>query len=173
METLLHIIAYTIPGIIVFITAFYSIKLFMKNDQDKRNAEIREKTVSVSIPIKLQAYERLVLFLERVNPESLLIRTQSAEMSAGQLHHDILVTIRAEFEHNLSQQIYISSQSWLAVKRAKEVLIKIINEEAAKIAVNAPASALSEGILIRIIQMKDNPIQIAIDTLKSEVSTFL
>ena len=173
METFLEIIKFTIPGVIVFLTAYYSIKLFMDNEQKKREAEQKSGSLQITIPSKVQAYERLVLFLERINPESLLIRTQSIDMSAGQLHHDLLVTVRAEFEHNLSQQIYISTQSWLAVKRAKEVLIKIINEEAAKLSTNAPGTNLCEGILLQIINIQNNPIQVAIDTLKIEASTFI
>lgn len=173
METFLDILKFTIPGVIVFLTAYYSIKLFMKNEQQKRDYDFKNQGQKITTPIKVQAFERIVLFLERINPESLLVRTQANEMSAGQLHHDLLITVRAEFEHNLSQQIYLSSQSWMAVKQAKEILIKIINQEAAKLTVHAPASALSEAILVQIMQMKDNPIQIAIDILKLEASSFI
>lgn len=173
METFLHILTFTIPGLIVFFTAYYSIKLFMENEQKKREIDAKTNNQKISTPIKIQAFERLVLFLERINPESMLIRTQTNDMSAGQLHNDLLITVRAEFEHNLSQQIYISQSSWLAVKQSKEILIKIINEEASKLTNHAPATALSQGILIHIMSLKNNPIQIAIDTLKVEASNFI
>lgn len=173
METLRTILLITIPSIIVFGTAFFSIKLFFANEQKKRDSEQSSHNQKITIPIKLQAYERLILLLERINPESLLVRIQNANASSGQLHNDLLIAVRAEFEHNLSQQIYITPQSWLAVKRAKEVLIKIINEEASNIAVHAPASALSQAILMRIVSLTDNPIQLAIDALKLEVTRFL
>jgi len=184
MGTILEILKLTIPGVIVFFTAFYSIKMFLKNDEQKRNEEYKNELTNKEIdyriqtqnhttPIKIQAFERLVLFLERINPESLLVRIQSAEMTAGQLHQDLLIAVRAEFEHNLSQQIFVSHKTWLAVKQAKEIMIKTINQEANKLSVNAPASALSEAILRNIIAQNENPIQLAIDILKIEASTFL
>jgi len=173
METLRIILLIVIPSALVFATAYFSIKQFFTNEQKKRESELFSNNQKITIPIKLQAYERLVLFLERINPQSLLVRIQNPHATAGQLHNDLLIAVRAEFEHNLSQQMYVSPASWLAVKRAKEVLIKIINEEASKIAVNAPASALSEAILMRIVALTDNPIQVAIDTLKVEVTRFL
>lgn len=172
MQTILEILKHTIPGVIVFFTAFYLIKMFMKNESDKRRDELRAYNQKITTPIKVQAYERLVLLLERINPESLLLRTQTPQMQAGQLHNDLLVTVRAEFEHNLSQQIYVSPQCWLAVKRAKEALITVINEEAAKIAATAPAHTLSAAILTRMITQK-NPIPIAIDALKIEAQGFI
>lgn len=172
MQTILEILKLTIPGLIVFFTAFYLIKMFMKNESEKRSDELRAHNQKITTPIKVQAYERLVLFLERINPESLLMRTQVPHMQAGQLHNDLLVSVRAEFEHNLSQQIYVSPASWLAVKRAKETLITMINEEAAKIAETAPAQTLSAAILTRMITQK-NPIPIAIDALKIEAQSFI
>ncbi|HON51617.1 MAG TPA: hypothetical protein P5243_01875 [Bacteroidales bacterium] len=173
METLRIILLIILPSALVFATAYFSIKQFFTNEQKKRESENLIQNQKITVPIRLQAYERLILLLERINPQSLLLRIQNSNSTAGQLHNDLLIAVRAEFEHNLSQQIYISSQSWLAVKRAKEVLIKIINEEASKIAVNAPASVLSEAILMHIVSLSDNPIQIAIDTLKVEVTRFL
>ncbi len=83
-------------------------------------------------PIKLQAYERIVLFLERISLESLLLRVSSPDMSASQLHTALLNAIRNEFEHNLSQQIYMSPQAWEVVSNASSNMIKIINSEAEK-----------------------------------------
>ncbi|MDR2964076.1 MAG: hypothetical protein LBU90_10660 [Bacteroidales bacterium] len=172
MYTIIEILKLTIPGVIVFFTAFYLIKMFLKNESEKRKDDLRAQNQKITTPIKVQAYERLVLFLERINPESLLLRTQTPHMQAGQLHSDLLATIRAEFEHNLSQQIYVSPACWLAVKRAKETLITIINEEAAGIAATAPAHTLSAAILSRMITQK-NPIPIAIDALKIEAQGFI
>src|SRR5664279_4859418 len=106
METLSDILKITIPALIVFFTAWLVLKNMIKNDQDKRRQELILQNSRVVTPIKLQAYERIILFLERISLESLLIRVSSPEMSAVQLHSAMLSALRSEFEHNLSQQIY-------------------------------------------------------------------
>jgi len=173
MEILLEILKFTIPGVIVFLTAYFMIKSFMENEQKKREMDIRSKTLGVTSPIKIQAYERLVLFLERINPESMLIRVQTPEMTAAHLHNDLLVTVRAEFEHNLSQQIYVSPQTWGAIKQTKETIIRIINTEAGMVESHAPAAALSERILRTIMSLDENPIDITINILKIEAGNFI
>ncbi|MDA3882741.1 MAG: hypothetical protein PF481_05625 [Bacteroidales bacterium] len=173
MEVVIEILQITIPGLIVFFTAYYMIKTFMQNERKKQELELRSNIIKETTPIKIQAYERLVLFLERINPESLLPRTQSPSMSSGQLHADLLATVRAEFEHNLSQQIYVSSQTWGAIKQTKEHIIKIINTEASNIDPKRPASELSEAILRSIMKFEHNPIIITIEILKNEASNFI
>ncbi len=173
MTFILEILKFTIPGVIVFLTAYFLIKAFMENEQKKREMELKGKTLSVTSPIKIQAYERLVLFLERINPESLLIRVQTPEMQVHQLHNELLIMIRAEFEHNLSQQIYVSPQTWSAIKQTKEHVIKIINTAASEVNLAAPASELSENILRKMMSLEINPIYITIGILKQEAGDFI
>ena len=108
-------------------------------------------------PIKLQAYERIVLFLERISLESLLVRVSSPEMTASQLHTALLNCIRSEFEHNLSQQIYMSPQAWEVVKNARSNTIKIINSEAEKIKGNAPGIEFSKHLITRVMEIEKEP----------------
>ncbi len=82
----------------------------IRNDQDKRRQEVTLQSTRIVTPIKLQAYERIILFLERISMESLLVRVSSPEITASQLQTSLLATVRSEFEHNLSQQIYMSPQ---------------------------------------------------------------
>ncbi|MFO7869199.1 MAG: hypothetical protein R6U95_07870 [Bacteroidales bacterium] len=173
MEFVLEILKITIPGVIVFFTAYFMIKTFLHNEQKKKELELRAHVLQETTPIKIQAYERLVLFLERINPESMLPRTQTSSMTAGQLHHDLLATVRAEFEHNLSQQIYVSPQTWGAIKQTKEHVLKIINTEASQIDPKRPASELSEAMLRSMMKLEHNPISITIDILKNEASNFI
>src|SRR5664280_2340373 len=108
METLSDILKMTIPALIVLFTAWIILRNMIKNDQDKRRQDLILQNSRTVTPIKLQAYERIVLFLERISLESLLVRVSSADMTAKQLHSALLNAIRSEFEHNLSQQIYLS-----------------------------------------------------------------
>src|SRR5450759_1750643 len=107
MEAFTDILKITIPSLIVFLTAWVLLRNMIKNDQDKRRQELLLLNSRTVTPIKLQAYERIVLFLERISLELLLVRVSSPDMTAQQLHSAMLSTIRSEFEHNLSQQIYI------------------------------------------------------------------
>ncbi len=142
MEILTDILKITIPALIVFFTAWILLKNMIRNDQDKRRQEIILQNAKTVTPIKLQAYERIVLFLERISMESLLLRVSMSDMSAEQLHSALLTTIRSEFEHNLSQQIYMSPQAWEVVKNARSNTIKIINSESEKIKGSASAIEL-------------------------------
>ena len=172
MEVLLEILKYTIPSLIVFGTSYLIIKSFIDNDQKKRVLEIRLANQKTITPIKLQAYERLTLFLERISPESLVVRVMDPKMTAGFLQQALLKTIRAEFEHNLSQQIYISNNAWLVIKSAKENVIKLINNAGDKVDKKAPAFELSKIIIESTINNNANPTQAAIDFLKNEVNNY-
>jgi hypothetical protein len=112
MEMLFDILKITIPALIVFLTAYLLLRNMLRNSQDKRRQEIVLQNSRTVVPIRLQAYERIVLFLERTSLESLVVRTNTPGMTAAELHSALLTTIRSEFEHNLSQQIYMSQQAW-------------------------------------------------------------
>ena len=137
MEILADILKITIPALIVFFTAWVLLRNMIKNDQDKRRQELILQNSRTVTPIKLQAYERIILFLERISLESLLVRVSSPDMTASQLHSALLSTIRSEFEHNLSQQIYMSQQAWEVVRNARSNMIKIINSEVEKMPAKA------------------------------------
>jgi hypothetical protein len=173
MEILPDILKITIPALIVFLTAWVILNKMIKNDQDKRRQEIILQNSRTVTPIKLQAYERIVLFLERISLESLLVRVSTSEMKATQLHTALLSTIRSEFEHNLSQQIYMSPQAWEVVRNAKSNMIKLINSEAEQMPVNAPAMVFSKQLLEKIMELETEPTRAAIDYLKGEISRMI
>jgi hypothetical protein len=170
MEILADILKITIPALIVFFTAWVILKNMIKNDQDKRRQELIIQNSRTVTPIRLQAYERIVLFLERISLESLLVRVSSSDMTASQLHSALLNTIRSEFEHNLSQQIYMTQQAWEVVRNARSNMIKIINSEAEKLPENASGMVLSKQLLEKIMELEKEPTRAAIDYIKSEIS---
>ncbi len=173
METLYDIIKITIPALLVFLTAWVLIRNLIKNDQDKRRQELILQNSRTVTPIKLQAYERIVLFLERISLESLLVRVNTPGMTALQLHSSLLTTIRSEFEHNLSQQIYMSPQAWEVVKNARSNMIKMINSEFEKAKNSDNAMELSKRLLESIMEMDIEPTRAAIDYLKGEIGRMI
>ena len=167
---ILEILKYTIPALIVFFTAFFILKEMIKKDRERGKYELVVQNQKIALPIRLQAYERLTLFLERITPDSLIIRVNIPGMTSAQLHQDMLKTIRAEYEHNLSQQIYISQKAWELAKNARLGIIKLINTSADKIKPSEPAIKLSSLILERTMEVEKQPTQVAISFLKEELS---
>jgi hypothetical protein len=173
METIYDILKITIPALLVLLTACMLIRNMLKNDQDKRKQELVLQNSRTVIPIKLQAYERIVLFLERISLESLLVRISSPEMSAGQLHSALLTTIRSEFEHNLSQQIYMSPQAWEVVRNARSSMIKIINTEFEKMPDSSKGMEFSKRLLETVMELDKEPTKVAIDFIKAEIGRMI
>jgi hypothetical protein len=159
--------------LIVFFTAWMLLRNMIRNDQDKRRQEIVLQGARTVTPIKLQAYERIVLFLERISMESLLVRVSTPDMTSAQLHSALLTTIRSEFEHNLSQQIYMSPQAWEVVKNARSGTIKAINSEAEKMPPAAKGIDLSRQLLTRVMELDKEPTRVAIEFLKGEVARMI
>ena len=173
MENLTDILKITIPALLVLLTAWISLRYLIKNDQDKRKQELILQGARTVTPIKLQAYERIVLFLERISLESLLVRISSPGMSASQLHSGLLSTVMSEFEHNLSQQKYMSPQAWEVVRNARSNMIKIINSEFEKMPENASGMDFSKILLERVMELEKEPTRAAIDYIKGEVGRMI
>ena len=173
MDVLLDILQIAIPSLLVFLTAWLLLRNMIRNDQDRRRQELILQNSRTITPIRLQAYERVVLFLERISLESLLIRINSPGMSASQLHTSLLNSIRSVFEHNLSQQIYMTQQAWEVVKNARSNTIKLINTEYEKIPENATRIELSRKLLERIMDLEKEPTRTAIEYIKNEVARMM
>lgn len=169
MDHLFEILKLILPALIVFLTSFYMIKKFLENDDKKRMAEMRQEGHKFVTPIRFQAYERMIIFLERISPESLLMRIHKPGMSSRQFQSELLHTIRTEYEHNLSQQIYVSNAGWELVKRSKEEVMKIINIASSKVNDNASGLDLSKVIFKILSELGKIPTQVAIDFLKKEI----
>lgn len=146
MTDLLEILKYVLPSLVVMATAYYLLKLFIDSEQKKRAADLKLAGYKIITPIRLQAYERLVLFIERISPESLLMRVHKAELSSLQFQTTLIISIREEFEHNLSQQVYVSSEAWELIRSAKEDMIKLVNTAASKLNDNATSTDLAQKI---------------------------
>jgi hypothetical protein len=173
MEAFTDILKITIPALIVFFTAWAVLRNLIKNDQDKRKQELILQNSRIVTPIKLQAYERIVLFLERISLESLIVRVSLSDMTSSQLHSAMLNAIRSEFEHNLSQQIYMSQQAWEVVRNARSNMIKIINSEVEKLPPDSSGMVLSKKLLEKIMEIEKEPTRAAIDYIKAEISRII
>ncbi|MCQ2271883.1 MAG: hypothetical protein MJZ72_03740 [Bacteroidales bacterium] len=167
MSFLWYIIGTLLVAVIVFLTAFFSMKMFIQNDERKRLLELKKMNKSAIAPLRLQAYERMALFLERIDPNQLILRLNDGSARNAELRALLLSSIRAEFEHNLSQQIYLSSDVWTKICHAKEDTIRIINISSGKLADDAPGIELVTSILEETAGQ--SPVTSAMEALKEEI----
>jgi len=168
-----EILKITLPALIVFITAYVLFRDMLENDKRRREFEFRVMHAKEMTPVKLQAYERLTLFLERISPESMLVRQSPQDLSVLQYQQVLLSTIRQEYEHNLSQQIYISPILWETIRGAKEKLVILINRSTEELNPNAAGYELSKRIFTNYMEENPVPIALALSDLKKEVGKFL
>lgn len=171
MNAIVELLKIFIPAAAVFAVAYFLVKRFLDNDQKRREHELKKSTQAMITPLKIQAYERVIIFLERINPNSLVVRVNKNSMNSRQLHQELINSVKTEYEHNLSQQIYVSAGAWELVKNAKEEVIQLINISSSKVATDAPSSELAIMILnITANLNKKLPSDIAIEYIKKEVS---
>ncbi len=166
MEDIWYILRYAIPSVVVFITAYFLLKEFFRNEQSRRHMDMMAERMRISLPLRLQAYERLVLFLERISPNSLIMRVHMPGLSARELHKLMIKNIRDEYAHNLSQQIYVSPKAWELIIRAYEEVIAQTNALTAALDQKADGSALSQKLLEA--ELARSATKEALDYLKSE-----
>ncbi len=169
MKDFIEIIKITLPSVIMLAALYYIVGNFFRSGEQRQKLKAVRGNQKLITPVRLQAYERMVLFLERISPESLVMRANYPGQTCEQLHSELLQTIRAEYEHNLSQQLYVSSEGWNGVKNAKNYTVTLINNAAKDVEDKAPAIELSKKILDMTMQLEQAPSQKAIEDLKKEI----
>jgi hypothetical protein len=181
MHDLLEILKYILPSLVVLFTAWLLLKSFLNTQEEIQKRDLKTKLEELQLklkqedkkyvtPIRLQAYERIVLFLERIAPQSMVFRVQKPGQKVFQLQNALLKTIRDEYEHNLSQQLYISKESWAMVKAAKEEVVKMINTAASEVKPDDESLELSKRIFEATIGEEKLPTDRAIEMLKKEIN---
>ena len=170
---MIDILKITIPALLVLLTAYLLIDKLLKNDEKRRNFELRKSNAATLTPIRLRAYERLILVLERTTPSTLIVNVAKPNMTNMELHTQLLESIRQEFSHNLSQQIYISDDSWNHIRSAQESLLRLVNTCAAQCNPANSAGELAEKIIQVFGASEQTPTEMAINNLKKEVRIYL
>lgn len=167
MSTAVLIIIAIVPPLIVAAAAYLIVRHFIENDQKKRILELKYEAKNHTLPMRLQAYERMAMFLERIEPNQLIFRVNNPELSAYQMQTILLATIRSEYEHNLSQQIYISNSVWNKISDAKDDIIDIINAVAATFPPDSESFPFAEALLTAAAEKP--VVQQAMAVLKADV----
>jgi hypothetical protein len=153
----------------IFGCAFFLLWYYLKQTRKIIPVATNNEDQKVILPLRLQAFERFVLFLERIRPSNLVMRLNSPDLTAVQLQSLLTRTIREEFEYNLSQQLYVSQHSWELIKNAKEETIAMINQASAKVGEQAHSSDLVKEIFEMSISRGKLPVDLALEEIKKEL----
>ena len=162
-------LAYVLPAMVTGIVAYFVLAAFMKKDENVMQFNALVDKRRESLPIKLQAYERLLLFCERINPIKLLVRVQPIGNDTNNYLQLLIANIEQEYEHNMVQQLYVSEDSWKATLAAKLTIIAKLRKT---VETSETAKDLRESILLYYSQ-NENPTQTSITYLKLEVKKLI
>lgn len=163
---LIEVLKYIAPSLVVFLTAYFLMKEFFDQEHKKRQGAIAQEKVKITLPLRLQAYERIILFLERISPQHLVTRVFKPGLSVQSFQHLLVQNIREEYAHNISQQLYVSASAWEQVKTAQEEMIRQINTAAAQLDSQEAATGLSNKLLSMSVEKMAT--RKAMDFLKNE-----
>lgn len=167
---IIEISKFLFPCITVVLIAYWLINRPIRLEKLRIDAATNSENFKVVTPIKLAAYERLILFLERTSPDEILNREMEANMSSFEFQMRLLKVVRDEFEHNVAQQIYLSPKEWQAVVDAKNDILQLVNMCATQVNANDKAIKLAQTILRMYNEASQTPTKNAITLLKNEVS---
>ncbi len=165
----MEILKIILPALLVLLTAYLLIDKLLRNEEKRRNFELRKKNNATLTPIRLRAYERLILVLERTTPSNLILSVAKPQMTNLELHTQLLASIREEFSHNMSQQIYVSDEIWNYMRSAQESLLRLVNSCASECKSAESASVLAEKIIQVYRMSEQSPSELAMEKLKKEV----
>ena len=170
MEVLFEILKYTLPSAIVFLTVYLLLRQYLEQERFKMMTMQQRERYQISLPLKLQAYERLGLFLERIRIPALMMRFPLTEASAADICRTLLLGIQQEFEHNMVQQIYVSEKLWEIIVLAKD---EVLHEVDAAVQQSRDAEQTKQILLTSANKNASRVIDTALNAIKMEIQSVL
>lgn len=173
LSTVLEIIKVTVPALIVFFTVYYLFKQYLDQQLQVKSLEFKHKQQSTTVPIRLQAYERLSLFLERIAIPGMMLRVQQEDMTARQMGLSLMIAVQKEYEHNITQQVYVSSQLWKIISLAKDDVLRTIQEVSDKVDPSTSSQAYGKAMIAHLATKEFVPIETGLEAIKKEAALLL
>lgn len=170
MEAFLEILKYILPALVVFASIYFVMKRFFDQQYGLESLKYKQKQFEHTLPLKLQAYERLLMFCERISIPNLMLRLQSPNTTVEQLEKSMLIAIQQEYEHNLTQQMYVSESLWQIITMAKNQTSDIVSTAANNLNASDPGSYISREAIEVMKQSKANPLETAKRSIRKEVA---
>lgn len=168
MDQISLLLSIIIPSGLVMFGMYLAIKTMLAKELEKKIIQLKAQSVETVLPSRLQAYERMVLFLERISPNNLVIRTMDHESNAAMYQQRLLHEVREEFSHNFSQQIYMSDEAWFMVKAGMQAVNNLINETGEAVPGNASAMDFANKMVEKLAAVGD-PTAEALSFVKKEI----
>jgi len=168
---LIELLAYTLPAVVTGCVAYYLFNAYFSDQRHTRRWLLQKENQQQALPLRLQAFERMVLFLERINPAKLLIRITPISQDKNDYENFVIAQIEQEFEHNLTQQIYMADECWTIILTAKNATIQLIRKASMSERVDS-ADKLRE-VIINDLMEKHSPSSAALSYLKNELNQYL
>lgn len=173
METALEILKYILPALIVFATVYFIMKRYLDMQYSTQVLQFKQEQAKNTLPIKLQAYERMAMFCERISLDNLSYRLSSHNIDAKSMSNAMLIAIQQEFEHNMSQQVYISEKLWQIITMAKDQMQNIVTTAAADPSIGGSPAALVQKAIELQNEMGGSPANTAKRAIKKEIDIIL
>ena len=170
-DKFLELLMYAVPSLITGGVAYYLFDSYFKDQKNTRRWLLQKENQKQSLPLRLQAYERLALFLERINPAKLLIRVAPLNNDKLDYQNLLIHHIEQEYEHNITQQVYVTNELWTMLMSAKNTIIQNIRKTTLDETVTN-ADQLREKILSNLLDGQ-SPSTVALGYLKNEVAEVL
>lgn len=168
----LDVLKFVLAGTLVFYFVWLMIKGEINKLTQSKLIELKKASLQTTLPLRLQAYERLVLFIERINPSHMLVRVHVPKTTVREIQQFLLAEINTEYQHNITQQLYVSAQSWAVINRIKEDTLSLVNNAAAGLAPEASSTELSKVILTHLAGLETNPYNAGLMILKQDMQYF-
>lgn len=164
---IITLLSYTLPAIVTGLVAYNFFNLHTKNEEGRRRYLLNKEAQKEALPLRLQAYERMTLFLERISLTKLLIRITPISENTNDYENLVIAHIEQEFEHNLTQQIYMSDECWSIITTAKNATIQMIRK--ANITEGIDTVDKLRELLLNDLLEKQSPSNAALAYIKNEV----
>ena len=166
LVAIFEILQFTIPALIMFWAVQSLFKQFLQGQQQMRLMEIKQQQSGTTLPLRLQAYERLSLFCERISIPNLVMRLRTEGMQSGALRVALMMAIQQEFEHNLTQQVYVSEQLWEIIKLSRTDTVNVVTSVAEGINPKSDAQELIKALFAAIETREGSPLLTAQAAIK-------
>ncbi len=157
-----------LPAFIVFLTVYYMLRSYLKQTYKLEELKIIKNQNKDLLHLKLQAYERLIIFCERISADNLFFRLNHADMGVKELRNSMLIAIQQEFEHNITQQLYTSESLWKIVILAKDFMLELVSRTEGN-----SIKEFTNNVRINISDNKFDPTQYAKTAIANEVELII
>ncbi|MEY4293281.1 MAG: hypothetical protein RIQ61_1679, partial [Bacteroidota bacterium] len=170
----LDLLYFTIPTLISLVIVYLIVSKFNNKETAAKRLELLQSNHDTAFRMRLQAYERLAMLVERTHPRQLIPRVYTSGMTVQELQQALVITINAEFEHNLSQQIYVTAGTWQLIRIFKEQEINMIKHIASTLNPAESASVLHQQIVNYLITTEsETPAETAMQAIQAEAKSLL